>query len=66
MSKFKDIKLTLRERSLLTILIAEIQECKDIDSIKAVTNSWITTNELHPEKVETLSQEEVRKFLTEK
>lgn len=63
MSKFKDIKMTRREKALLTIIIAEIQGCQDMEGVKAITNSWVTANDLHPEEVKTLSEEEMKKLM---
>jgi hypothetical protein len=58
MVKFKGIKLTVREKSLLNILIAEIKSCKDLEEIRAIVDSWVTANDLHPEKVLSITTEE--------
>ena len=63
MRKFKDLKMTPREKGLLTIIIAEIQGCQDMEGIKAITNSWVTANDLHPEEVISLSEEEMKSYL---
>ena len=54
MKKFKVIKMTPREKALLAIIIAEIEGCQDLHSVAAITNSWVTANDLHPENVNTL------------
>lgn len=59
MSKFKDIKMTLREKALLAIIIAEIEGCQDMQGAIAITNSWVTANGLHPERVTSLSKGKV-------
>ncbi len=58
----KQETLTPREKALLTIIIAEIQDCQDMEGIKAITNSWVTANDLHPEKVVSLNEEEMKKL----
>lgn len=62
MGKFKDIKMTRREKALLTIIIAEIQDCQNMEDVKAIVDSWITANDLHTETVVTLSKEEMEKY----
>ncbi len=64
MSKFKDIKMTPREKALLTILIAEIEGCQNMQGIAAITSSWVTANDLHPEKVSSLSEGELKRLGT--
>jgi len=63
MTKFKDTNLTPREKALLAILISEIEGCPDVGSIAAVTQSWVKANDLHPEKVGVLNQEELKAFI---
>ena len=54
-----DVKteMTKREKALLTLIIAEVRDCRDMERVKAVIDSWVTANDLHPEKVETLANE---------
>lgn len=63
MSRFKNIKMTKREKVLLTLVIAEVQACANIEEVKVTVASWVTANDLHPEKVETLNQDEFKRFL---
>ena len=58
MSKFKLINMTPREKALLTLIIAEIQGCQDMEAIKGITNSWVTANDLHPEEVSIFNERE--------
>lgn len=50
----------------LTLLVAEIQGCKDMDETGRILKSWINANDLEPEKVKTFnSVEEVLKYYEE-
>jgi len=62
MSKLKNIKMTKREKALLAIVIAEVQGCRDMEGVKAITDSWVTANDLHPEDVKTLNQDEMEQL----
>jgi hypothetical protein len=47
-----DRDLSPESRSLLTILIREIQdELPDVEAVRKNLASWITANNLHPEQV---------------
>ena len=65
MVEFKTIKMTRVEKSVLELLIAEIQGCKSLEEVNAIVNPWITANDLHPERVETMTNEEFQKYLEE-
>jgi len=56
----QNLKMTKREKALLTILIAEIHGCQDMEGVKAITESWVKANDLHPEEVETLTEEQMQ------
>lgn len=53
-TEVETVKLTKREKALLEILIAEILELNPNESIKKLLENWITANDLHPERVQTL------------
>lgn len=55
-------ELSNREKSLLEILIHEIQERKPNKAITELLQSWIEANNLHPEKCQTMTQEEFEKW----
>lgn len=56
--------MKIETKACLTILIREIQDCKDIEEIKKMLDIWIKANDLHPEQVQTYnSLEELKKAL---
>jgi len=68
--KIKTIKFTKREKTLLEILIHEIQEtltfCEPecYDKINTILHSWIKANDLHPEQCITVrpTEKELKEF----
>jgi len=51
----------------LTLLVAEIQGCENMDEVKRLVSSWVKANNLEPEKVETYqSLEELEQALKDK
>lgn len=56
--------MQLETKAALTVLIKEVQCCKNLDEINTLLNSWIKANDLHPEDVLTYSTlEELKKDL---
>lgn len=55
----KTLEMSKETKGILTILIAEIQNCKDMEEIKSLLDCWIKANDLHPEAVERLSTDEL-------
>lgn len=54
----KETKVTL------TILIAELQECRNMEDVKTLLDCWVEANNLHPENVTTfVSLEELLKSI---
>ena len=61
--KEPDRDLNPEARSLLTILIREIQdELPDVEAVRKNLANWITANNLHPENVTVERQEEDTKL----
>lgn len=50
-------------KAFLEILIYEIQSCGNSNEINTLLDSWIKANNLHPERVITISKEELPQFL---
>lgn len=53
-TKTKSVKMTGAFKATITILIREVQECKDMDEVNRLLDCWIEANDLHPEKVQTI------------
>ena len=54
----------LRVRANLTLLVAEILDCKTIEETRRILSSWITANRLEPQKVKSFkNDEELMEFL---
>ena len=60
---FEDIKLSSQTKGLLTILIHEIQKCENMDEIDALSQSWVKANNLNPDEVITMSDEEFKRHI---
>jgi len=52
--KTRTVKMTGAFRATITILIHEIQGCKDMDEVNRLLDCWIKANDLHPEEVQTI------------
>ncbi len=71
--KVKVKELSIKTKAVLAILIHEIQEILDkpvdptkkLEEIRQLLNIWIVANDLHPERVETLTLEELKRKLEE-
>ena len=50
-------------KATLSILIVEVLECKSLESVKEVTDSWVKANDLHPEEVNTMSTDQLQEYL---
>ncbi len=59
-------KIKSVNKAFLEILIHEIQECKNMEEVNVLLNSWIKANDLHPENVETLTDEGFRQRFSTK
>lgn len=53
----KTFKIKGNNKAVFELLINEIQGCGDITEVNSLLNSWVRANDLHPENVETLSEE---------
>ena len=56
--RYKEDDIKEETRAILTILIHEIQGCKDRSEIESLLESWISANDLHPEEVLTYASME--------
>lgn len=62
----KQVEMSNETRAILTILIAEVQECSSKKTIKTLLDSWVKANDLHPEDVVTVvSLEKLREYINE-
>lgn len=59
--KMKTMKLTKREKALLSIIIHEVLGLNPNKKIRELLQSWVSTNDLHPEDVETGRLKKVEK-----
>lgn len=57
---WKTLEMSKETKGVLTILIAEVQDCKDMEEVRSLLDCWIKANDLHPEQVESLSKEDFR------
>lgn len=55
---WKLAKMSKETKGILTILIAEVQDCENMEEVKSLSDCWVKANDLHPEKVEQVSREE--------
>lgn len=49
-------------KAYLTLLVKEVQDCKDMDEVRKLLDGWIIANDLHPELVVTMGKEEFQKW----
>jgi hypothetical protein len=52
---FNEIKLTRIEKAMFEIFIHEIRDLNPNKEIRGLLDTWVKENDLHPEKVETVS-----------
>jgi len=62
-SKSKLFKIKGANKAFLEILIAEVESCKDIAEVKAILETWKKANDLHPEKVQSMSEEQFAEWI---
>jgi hypothetical protein len=58
-------ELSEETKATLTILVAEICDLNPNEEIRRLLESWVKAHDLHPEKVQRLTTEELAKLLTE-
>jgi len=63
--RIKTVKLTKREKALLSILIKEIKDVlpNGKEKVEELLDSWIKANNLPVDKVSTLTQEEFYRWI---
>ena len=64
--RWPTFKIKGTNKAFFEILIHEIQGCKNMEEVNVLLDSWIKANDLHPEKVETLTEEEFRQRFSAK
>ena len=52
-ASIKDVECQQRVKANLTLLVAEIQDCKNLEAVNQLLDCWIKANDLKPEEVET-------------
>jgi hypothetical protein len=51
MRKSKTVEMSKETRATLTILIKEIRDCKNLDEVNRLLDTWIMGSDLHLEEV---------------